>query len=200
MTLVDYVVKAVTSQGAFDSITITQAMDELAEDNGFISLTIEEGELRFTFEGLTQGALQVTDVEIVGSSGSEALTVIDDNVFNLAGVVLSAEDEISVTVDVEGDTLEFDGDTVTATVSFEGIVLSEATVLIDPQSIDVEDLEIEPVEFDLGLGDISGLFDWLSGIGLKMQVILKNPSGIPLDLSSLELTVIGADSQEYTVT
>lgn len=200
VTLVDYVVKAVTSQGAFDSITITQAMDELAEDNGFISLTIEEGELRFTFEGLTQGALQVTDVEIVGSSGSEALTVIDDNVFDLAGVVLSAEDEISVTVDVEGDTLEFDGDTVTATVSFEGIVLSEATVLIDPQSIDVEDLEIEPVEFDLGLGDISGLFDWLSGIGLKMQVILKNPSGIPLDLSSLELTVIGADSQEYTVT
>ena len=73
-------------------------------------------------------------------------------------------------------------------------------MLIDPQSIEVEDLEIEPVEFDLGLGDISGLFDWLSGIGLKMQVILKNPSGIPLDLSSLELTVIGADSQEYTVT
>ena len=65
-------------------------------------------------------------------------------------------------------------------MSFEGIVLSEATVLIDPQSIDVEDLEIRPVEFDLGLGDISGLFDWLSGIGLKMQVILKkNPQGFP---------------------
>lgn len=187
-------VSQVKGSTGFESVEIEQSMVDWDTGFDFTSLTFAKGKLSFSVDGLTTGHMQVVEAAIDGTSLQGA-----GNEFSLADVTIKQDSEITLTAGIVGTELGFAGEDITVTVAFADVELTEVALTLEKQEIDASELDIEPVSLSFDWGEYGALLDWIANIENEVTVIVKNPSGIPVDLKGLDLKFTGKDGSEHII-
>lgn|GEM_PF-5981969 len=189
-------VKKLVNDDGFDDVTVRANNVTWWDNTDIASVGLGAGRLHFTLAGVADN-VTVAAVKI----GGRELTPVDsqESSFDLAGVTLASDSPVELTLKSENTELKFDDDPLTVTVNITGVEVLSVTAVIN-ESVSVPgDLEIEPVALNLDFDDWSQLFTWPSEIGVEVAITVQNDSGLPVDLSGLDLIVTGRGDEEFVL-